>query len=132
MVLKLTKFKLCCFFHYSFYFVDVEEEKEEPFDRMKVCQDLLTQTFANRSTYNSAVHLLQSKSLLSMDENLVSKLRLELPDQRASSLLTALHIEDVQGLLRLIDIMKMDKDLQSVAEEMLVELSKTEQGKLLY
>ena len=113
-----------------FYLIDMEEEeKEESFDRKKeVCHDLLTQAFASHSRYNSAVHLLQSKSLLSMGNKLVAKLRLELPDERASSLLTALHIENLQDLLQLSNIMKSDQDLKSTAEEMLAELSKTKQG----
>ena len=96
---------------------------EEKKDDIEVYEDLLSQAFTDRFKYNKAVQLLHSDLLLSDKEAcLQEEGQIKDPRERARLLLKALHVEEKPNAL--IQFLKSDEELKSLAEDISAEVIK--------
>ena len=103
--------------------MDEEEEMEKKKDDIKVYEDLLSQAFADNLKYNKAVQLLlHSDLLLSDKEAYLEEGQIKDPRDRAHLLLKALHVEEKPNAL--IQFLKSDEELKSLAEDISAEVIK--------
>ena len=103
--------------------VDEEEELEKKKDDVKMCEDLLSQAFADSLKYNKAVQLLHSDLFLSDKEPFyLEGGQIKDPRKRARLLLKVLHVEEKPNAL--IQFLKSDEELKSLAEDISAEVIK--------